>query len=161
MAVGIEVDDEVFQVVEKKAAAGGADITDEEAVSKKMSKTPVHWVALLYACLWAGKGEIEEFELGQKVWKRESRYDAKGFVPVFAPRWTGPSIVHTVFDKNVYKLVKDPEVTGKKVGYLRNPISGMRLREFVDGEVLNRHRTSLVVWLAGCCILCVKKDCCG
>ena len=26
----------------------------------------------------------------QRVWKRESKYDGKGFVLVFAPRWTGP-----------------------------------------------------------------------
>ncbi|KAF8432182.1 hypothetical protein BGX38DRAFT_261913 [Terfezia claveryi] len=81
--------------------------------------------------------EVERFELGQRVWKRESQYDAKGFVPVFAPRWTGPFEVHSVFEKNAYKLRTVPEVTGKRIGYLRNPVNGARLRRYVDGEVVN------------------------
>ena len=31
-------------------------------------------------------GAYKEFELGQRVWKRESKYDGKGFAPIFAPR---------------------------------------------------------------------------
>jgi len=33
-------------------------------------------------------GAYKELELGQRVWKRESKYDGKGFASVFAPRWT-------------------------------------------------------------------------
>ena len=72
-----------------------------------------------------------QFELGQKVWKREPKYNGKGFVPVFAPRWTGPYIIHSVYDKNVYKLRTVPDGL-KKVGYLKNPINGSRLKPFVD-----------------------------
>ena len=75
------------------------------------------------------------FQLGQKVWKRESKYDGKGFVPVFAPRWTGPFAIHSVYGKGAYKLRTIPE-NGKRVGYLRNPVNGYRLKPFVDGEVL-------------------------
>ncbi|KAF8453661.1 hypothetical protein BGX38DRAFT_1328983 [Terfezia claveryi] len=58
--------------------------------------------------------EVERFELGQRVWKRESQ-----------------------FEKNAYKLRTVPEVTGKRIGYLRNPVNGARLRRYVDGEVVN------------------------
>ena len=76
------------------------------------------------------------FQLGQKVWKRESKYDGKGFVPVFAPRWTGPFVIHSVFDKGVYKLRTIP-ADGKRPGYLRNPINGARLKPFVEGDILD------------------------
>ena len=33
-----------------------------------------------------GIGLFEDCELGQREWKRESKYDGKGFAPVFAPR---------------------------------------------------------------------------
>ena len=65
--------------------------------------------------------------MADKVWKRESKIDGKGFVPVFVPRWTGPFDIHLAWDKNVYKLRSDPLITGKKVGYLKNPINGHRL----------------------------------
>lgn len=72
-----------------------------------------------------------QFQLGQTVWKRDPRYDGKGqFVPVFAPRWTGPYVIHSVYDKNVYKLRTIPE-GAKKVGYLKNPVNGSRLKAFV------------------------------
>jgi len=77
-----------------------------------------------------------KYELGEKVWKRESKYDTKGFTPVFAPRWTGPFVIHAIWDKNVYKLRTDPLVTGKKVGYLQNAINGHRLKPYVEGELL-------------------------
>lgn len=83
-----------------------------------------------------GRGNWVEYAVGQKVWKRESKFDGKGFTPVFAPRWTGPFVVHAVWDKNVYKLRSDPTITGKRVGYLKNPINGSRLRAFVEGEVM-------------------------
>ena len=73
------------------------------------------------------------FELGQKVWKREPKFDGKGFVPVFAPRWTGPYIIHSVYDKNVYKLRTIPDGQ-KKAGYLKNPINGSRLKPFMEDE---------------------------
>lgn len=73
-------------------------------------------------------GLLKEFELGQRVWKRESKYDRKGFAPVFAPRRTGPFVIHSVWDKNVYKLRTVPFITGKRVGYLKNPINGSRLK---------------------------------
>lgn len=76
-----------------------------------------------------------KFSLGQKVWKRESKYDGKGFVPVFAPRWTGPFIIHSIYDKGVYKLRTVP-TEGKNTGYLRNPVNGARLKAFVEGDVL-------------------------
>ena len=79
--------------------------------------------------------EFSRYQLGQRVWKRESRYDAKGFVPVFAPRWTGPFVIHSVYDKGAYKLRTIPS-NGKKAGYLRNPVNASRLKPFVDGEVL-------------------------
>ena len=73
-----------------------------------------------------------QFQLGQKVWKREPKYDGKGkFVPVFAPRWTGPFVIHSVYDKNVYKLRTIPDDT-KKVGYLKNPVNGHRLKPYID-----------------------------
>ena len=75
------------------------------------------------------------YQLGQQVWKRESRYDTKGFVPVFAPRWTGPFVIHSVYDKGAYKLRTIPS-GGKKAGYLRNPVNASRLKPFVDGDVL-------------------------
>ena len=53
-------------------------------------------------------GEFKSFEQGQRVWKRESKYDGKGYAPVFAPCWTGPFVIHSVWDKNVYKLRTDP-----------------------------------------------------
>lgn len=62
------------------------------------------------------------YQLGQKVWKRESKYDGKGFVPVFAPRWTGPFVIHSVYDKGAYKLRTVPG-DGKRAGYLRNPVN--------------------------------------
>ena len=77
-----------------------------------------------------------KFVLGQKVWKRESKYDTKGFTPVFALRWTGPFVIHSVWDKNVSKLRIDSLVTGKKVGYLKNPINGYRLKAYVEGELV-------------------------
>ena len=86
------------------------------------------------------KGEnrsVQEFVLGEKVWKRESKYDGKGFTPVFAPSWTGSFIIHSVWDKNVCELRMDPLVTGKNVGYLRNPINGYRLKPYVEGELLS------------------------
>ena len=70
------------------------------------------------------------------MWKRESKYDAKGFTPMFAPRWTGPFVIHTLWDKNMYKLRMNPPVTGKKVGYLRNAINGHRLKPYVEGELI-------------------------
>ena len=85
------------------------------------------------------KGEdtkIQDFALGEKVWKRESKFDGKGFTPVFAPRWTGPFIIHSVWDKNVYRLRTDPLVTGKKIGYLRNPINSHNLKAYVEGELV-------------------------
>lgn len=75
---------------------------------------------------------VSPFRLGQKVWKREPKYDGKGkLVPVFAPRWTGPYVIHSVYDKNVYKLRTIPDGT-KKVGYLKNPINGSRLKPYVE-----------------------------
>ena len=64
----------------------------------------------------------------------EPKCDGNGFVPVFAPRWTGPYIIHSVFDRNVYKLRTVPS-DGKKVGYLKNPVNGSRLKLFVDVAV--------------------------
>lgn len=80
--------------------------------------------------------DMKKYVVGQKVWKRESKFDGKGFAPVFAPRWTGPFVVHAVWDKDVYKLRTDPSVTGRKVGYLKNPINGLRLKEYVEGELM-------------------------
>ncbi|KAF8456151.1 hypothetical protein BGX38DRAFT_1139896 [Terfezia claveryi] len=77
-----------------------------------------------------------QYQLGDKVWKRESKYDTKGFTPVFAPRWTGPFVIHAVWDKNAYKLRTDPLITGKKVGYLKNAINGYRLKPYVEGELV-------------------------
>ena len=56
--------------------------------------------------------KVWTFELGQRVWKRESKYDGKGFAPVFAPRWTGPFVIHSVWGKNVHKLRTDRAITG-------------------------------------------------
>ncbi|KAF8456190.1 hypothetical protein BGX38DRAFT_1163122 [Terfezia claveryi] len=64
---------------------------------------------------------FKQYELGQRVWKRESKYDGKGFAPVFAPRWTGPFVIHSVWDKNVYKLRTDPLITGKVGGVFEEP----------------------------------------
>lgn len=77
------------------------------------------------------------FQLGDKVWKRDSKYDGKGFVPVFAPRWTGPFAIHSVYDKGAYKLRTIPEA-GKNPGYLRHPINGSRLKPYVEGVPLER-----------------------
>ena len=41
-------------------------------------------------------GKFRKFELGQRVWKRESKYDGKGFAPIFPPRWTGPFVGHSL-----------------------------------------------------------------
>ncbi|KAF8428391.1 hypothetical protein BGX38DRAFT_1299370 [Terfezia claveryi] len=98
-----------------------------------------------------------QFQLGDKVWKRESKYDAKGFTLVFAPHWTGPFVIHAVWDKNVYKLRTDPLIIGKKVGYLKNPINGYRLKPYIEGELViavipltwcNNHevKSTLMVW---------------
>ena len=68
------------------------------------------------------------------MWKREPKYDGKGkFVPVFAPRWTGPYVIHSVYDRNVYKLRTIP-VGGKKAGYLKNLVNGWRLKLYVDAD---------------------------
>lgn len=76
---------------------------------------------------------VPQFRVGQKVWKREPKYDGKGsFVPVFAPRWTGPYEIHSIYDKNVYKLRTIPGGS-KNMGYLKNPINGSRLKPY--GEV--------------------------
>ena len=79
--------------------------------------------------------EFSLYQLGQQVWKPESRYEAIGFVPVFAPRWTGSFLIHSVYNKGTYKLYTIPS-NGKKAGYLRNPINASRLQPFVDREVL-------------------------
>lgn len=72
------------------------------------------------------------FELGQRVWKRVPKYDGKRkFVPVFAPRWTGPFVIHSVYDRNVYELRTIPD-GNKNVGYLKNPVNRSRLKPFVD-----------------------------
>ncbi|RPB26458.1 hypothetical protein L211DRAFT_835305 [Terfezia boudieri ATCC MYA-4762] len=65
----------------------------------------------------AASGAFRQYELGQRVWKRESKYDGKGFALVFAPRWTGPFVIHSVWDKNVYKLRTDPFITEKREGF--------------------------------------------
>lgn len=42
-------------------------------------------------------GSFKHFELGawkREFWKRELKYDGKGYSAVFAPRWTGPFVVH-------------------------------------------------------------------
>ena len=81
--------------------------------------------------------QVQRFQLGQKVWKREPKYDGKGkFVPVFAPRWTGPYVVHSVYDRDVYKLRTEPS-SGKKAGYLKNPVNGSHLKAFMEQEVLD------------------------
>lgn len=80
---------------------------------------------------------MSRFQLGQGVWKREPKYDGKGkFIPVFAPRWTGSYVIYSVFDKDVYKL-RTEAAGGKKVGYLRNPVNGSRLKAYVEGEVVD------------------------
>lgn len=65
----------------------------------------------------------------------ESKYDGKDSAPVFAPRWSGPFIIHAVWDRNVYKLRTDPMVTGKQTGFIRHPVNGPRLRVVVDCEL--------------------------
>lgn len=78
---------------------------------------------------------VKEYVQGDKVWLRESKFDGKGYAPIFAPQWTGPFVIHAVWDKNVYKLRSDPTVTGKKVGYLKNPVNGFCLKAYVEGEM--------------------------
>lgn len=78
--------------------------------------------------------EPEKFELDEKVLKRKSQYDMQGFMLVFAR--TGPYVVHSIYDKYVYKLRTDPVVTWKKVGYLCNLINSSKLEKYIDGEVL-------------------------
>ena len=56
-------------------------------------------------------------------------------MPVFAPRWTGPFIVHSVYNKGAYRLRTIPG-DGKRAGYLRHSVNGSRLKAFVDGELL-------------------------
>jgi len=117
--------------------APGTDDEHQELVAKRLR--------YLYDAI-LGLREVKEqkavdrgyrkYELGEKVWKRESKYDAKGYTPVFAPRWTGPFVIHAIWDKNVYKLRTDPLVTRKKVGYLRNAINGHRLKPYVEGELI-------------------------
>ena len=34
-------------------------------------------------------GVVKQFDVGQRVWKGDSKYDGKGFAPVFPPTWTG------------------------------------------------------------------------
>ena len=79
--------------------------------------------------------DVVKYKMGDSVWKRESKYDGKGFAPVFAPRWSGPFIVHAVWDRNAYKLRTDPTVTGKQTGFLSHPMNGSRLRPFVEGDL--------------------------
>ena len=63
--------------------------------------------------------------------QREPKYDGKAkFVPVFAPRWTGPFVIYLIYDRNVYKLRTVPD-GGKKVGYLKNPVNGYRLKAYM------------------------------
>lgn len=116
-------------------------ITDEE--HKKMISNRLSWMCDVIPGMRQIKEEknvVKEhisFALGQKVWLRESKFDEKGFAPVFAPRWSGPFVIHSVWDKNVYKLRTDPSVTGKKVGYIKNPVNGHRLKPYVEGELVS------------------------
>ena len=48
----------------------------------------------------------------------------KGITKVFAPRWTGPFVIHG-----------DSSITGNKVGYLKNLINGHRLKPYVKAEL--------------------------
>ena len=112
-----------------------------DAAHKELILKRLQWVSDTVPGLRALQAPAAEvttpprFQLGQKVWKRESKYDGKGFVPVFAPRWTGPFVIHSVYDKGAYKLRTLPS-DGKRSGYLRNPVNATRLKPYVDGEVL-------------------------
>lgn len=57
--------------------------------------------------------------------------------PVFAARWQDPFIVFQVIGNNAYKVRTDPRVTGKRTGYIKNTVNGVRMRMFVDGEVVS------------------------
>ncbi|KAF8445288.1 hypothetical protein BGX38DRAFT_1271323 [Terfezia claveryi] len=65
-----------------------------------------------------GIGSFKQYELGQRMMDRTF-------------------FIHSVWDKNVYKLRTDPLITGKRVGYLKNPINGSRLKAYVEGEVVS------------------------
>ncbi|GAO49753.1 hypothetical protein G7K_3895-t1 [Saitoella complicata NRRL Y-17804] len=51
----------------------------------------------------------KSFNLGDKVWLRDSALDSQAQAPVFSPRWKGPYIVHDVWQKGVYKLRQIPK----------------------------------------------------
>ena len=74
-----------------------------------------------------------KFQLGQWVWKHESKYDGNSFVPVFAPRWMGPFMVHSVYRGGTYKLQTVP-AEGKSTGYLKNPVNSSRLKAYWEGK---------------------------
>ena len=60
--------------------------------------------------------EHVQFELGQKLWKRESKYDAKGFNSCTCVNGLGLFAVHAVWDKNAHKLRTDPLVYREECG---------------------------------------------
>ncbi|KAF8453817.1 hypothetical protein BGX38DRAFT_379141 [Terfezia claveryi] len=50
VGVGISVDEEVLKVVDKEMM--NEQQVEENEVSVRMAKRPVHWVPLVYTCLW-------------------------------------------------------------------------------------------------------------
>ena len=42
-------------------------------------------------------------------------------------------MIHSVFDRNVYKLRTIP-LGGKKAGYLKNLVNGSRLKAYVESD---------------------------
>jgi hypothetical protein len=77
----------------------------------------------------------KEFHVNDKVWLRNTKYDAHGIVPVFAERWQGPYIVAGVLERNTYRLRTIPKVTGKRAILLASPINGIRLKLYEEGLV--------------------------
>ena len=131
-----------MDVSDGPAPAAVSPITDEE--HKAIIAKRLRWITerieglkeLHYGRRDSSSKYDSQFQLGQKVWKREPKFDGKGkFVPVFAPRWTGPYVIHSVYDRNVYKLRTVPDGS-KKTGYLKNPVNGHRLKPFVDGGLV-------------------------
>ena len=74
------------------------------------------------------------FEVGDKVWVRNSKYDV-GLPPVFAPPWKGPFLVKDRLDKNIYRLCTNPETSGKRSITLALPINGSRRRKASEQEL--------------------------
>ena len=128
----------LVELSEKTMVVQQTDEAHREIVEKRLQWVTEHIEGLQE--LRRGRRDssrVQRFQLGQKVWKREPKYNSKGrFIPGFAPRWTGPYIVHSVYDRDVYKLRTEPS-GGKKAGYLKNSVNRSRLKAFVEQQVLD------------------------